>query len=178
MNIQQCQIIAPWKLESVQTNFGWKQVCNLTNCQVKSRSNFQLVSTQNNIKVCVCSDCASRLTGLDISKLSIVDTYIDKVKPFFKSLKSLNGLQPVNDLNRPYYVSKLIKIIGDQRIFISIFNNNQCMLIINDKQIFPNLDKAFKNTSAVIEFAIEYVNNQYKTKLFNYIIYGQHFVMP
>jgi len=178
MNIQQCLSLASLRLESVQTYLGRMQVCDVTSCQVSSRSLFVLDSRQDNIKICVCSDCASRLTGLDNSKLSIVDKYIDKVMPHFKSLKSLNGLQSVNDLNRPYYVSKLIKIIGDQRIFISIFNNNQCTLIINDKQIFPNLSKSFKNKSAVTEFAIEYVNNQYKTKLFNYIIYGQHFVMP
>jgi len=162
MNIQQCLSLASLRLESVQTYLGRMQVCDVTSCQVSSRSLFVLDSRQDNIKICVCSDCASRLTGLKTSELSIVDKYLEKVKPHLKSLKSLNGLQSINDPKRPYYVSQLSKIIGDQRIYIAILKNNQCTLIINYKQLFPNNSKSFNNPSVATKFAVEYVNNQYK----------------
>lgn len=178
MYMQQCLIFVPWILTSVHAILGWKKACDLTNCQTKSRSLFEIVTFPNNIKICVCSNCASRLTGIDIAKFAVVDTYIDKIKPHFKLLRNLTGAQPVNDHKRPDYISKFYMVIGDQRIFISIFKNGRCLLIINDKQIQPNLSKSFINKTAVTEFAVEYVNNQYQTKLFNYIIHGQNFVMP
>lgn len=171
-------MVLPWNLSSVHTILGWKKPCELTNCQTQSRSLFELVSSENNIKLSVCGNCASRLTGIDISKYAVVDNYIDRVKPQFKLIKNLSGLQLVNDHSRPDYLSKFSLVIGDQRIFISVFKNKRCMLIINDKPIQPNLSKSFKNQTAVTEFAVEYVNNQYRTKLLNFIIHDQNFVMP
>lgn len=178
MNIQQLLVLAPWTLKSIHTHLGWKQTCDVKYCHQKSRSRFEVLSQSHQITRNVCSYCASRLTGINISKFAVVETYIDNIKPHFKNLRNLTGLQSVNDPQRPDFISKFCMVIGDQRINISIFKNGRCMLIINSKPIPPSLRKSFKGKNEVAEFAVQYVNNQYITKIFNYIIYGQHFVMP
>ncbi|HBY02288.1 MAG TPA: hypothetical protein DEG92_07120 [Rikenellaceae bacterium] len=160
----------PWNLEKIHTNFGHKQLCEIEGCGQKSRSQFKIYSEPTGTFRHVCSYCASYLTGLDIVKLSSVETYIESVKNQFKNLKNLVGMGPVYNHPCKDLVGKLDTTIGAHRIIITSFKDRKYNLIIDGRPIKASLNKSFRSKTEVTEHAINCINNLNKDKLYYFII--------
>lgn len=168
-----------WDLQSLETHFGWKQDCEIGQCISRSRARFVVFNKQVNAARTVCSLCAATLTGLNINTLGLCETYVKEVKSHFQSLRAMSGLQSPHHYSHKNMTGYLSMNIGDQHVYISEFNGGRYMLSINRQTISPNIKyKAFNSQKRVAEFAIETVNNRYKSRLINYIYHGTPFTMP
>ena len=172
MNLNKYTQYGPWSLKEIHTNFGHKQSCGIESCSQKSRAQFEIYSQPCGYTRYVCSYCASYLTGLDISRLLVAETYIESVKNQFKNLKNLIGMCPVYNHPCKDLVGKLNTTIGAHRIIISSFKDGKCSLIIDGKPIKASLINSFRNKREVTEHAINFINNLNKDKLYYFIING------
>jgi hypothetical protein len=172
MNLHDYKQYGPWNLEKIHTNFGRKQSCGIEGCSQKSRAQFEIYSQPCGYTRYVCSSCASYLTGLDISRLLVAETYIESVKNQFKDLKNLVGMSPVYNHPCQDLVGQLNSTIGAHRILISMYKNGKYNLMIDGKPIKASLINSFRSKKEVTEHAINCINNLNKDKLYYFIING------
>ncbi len=167
----------PWTIRYVYTHFGWKQSCAVSNCTNTTRAQFEVVSQSHRATQIVCSTCAAALTGHNITALDKAEEYVKVVKPQYKNLKQLNGLQVVR--KHPKNVTgRLNANIGDNHVFIVIMEGGWCYLSIGGQPMSPNLKKSIKSTNVATDFAKQVINNKYKDRLLSHIQHGTPFVMP
>ncbi len=168
-----------WGFQSIDTHYGWKQNCEMDQCLSRSRVRFVIYNKQYNATRIVCSSCAANLTGMHAHAFSVCETCVNNLKPHFQTLRNLNGLRQSHQHSHKNMTGYLSINIGDQHVYISEFNSGRYLLSINRKPIHPNLNyKAFKSKKRVAEFAIETVNNYYKSRMINHVLFGTPFVMP
>lgn len=177
MNQNALKQFGPWTIRYVHTHFGWKQSCAVSNCTNTTRAQFELVSPSHRATQIVCGKCGTALTDHDITALDKAEDYVKVVKPQFKSLKQLNGIQVVR--NHPKNVTGRLNVnIGGHHVFITIMDGGWCYLSINGQPMSPNLNKSIKSTKVATEFAVQVINNKYKDRLLSHIQHGTPFVMP
>lgn len=172
MNLNDYLQYRPWILKEIITSFGHKQLCEIEGCSQKSRSQFEIYSAPTDSTRYACSYCTSYLTGLEIVRLSSVETYIERVNNQFKDLKNLVGMGPVYNHPCKDLEGKLDTTIGAHRIIITSFKDGKCNLIIDGKPIKASLNKSFRSKTEVTEHAINCINNLNKDKLYYFIING------
>ncbi len=168
-----------WNLKDIETNFGWRPHCDNQQCQHTSYVRFLLVGNNSRHSNSLCSNCAASYLGINQQKLSICDTYVKSAKPLFLQLKNMDGMIPPRFKSHSDVTGYFNIRIGDERIWITEFKKTYYMLKVNGETIKPNLKyKAFKGRKQVTSFAVETVNNRYKTYLHDYIFKGISFTMP
>ncbi len=178
MNLHLLMQYGFWILQSVQTNFGWKQICDVADCQNATRAQFTVASQSHQATLNVCSNCAAALTDHSVSRFNMAETYINTVRPQFKSLRQLNAMQIVSNHPNKNVKGRLNISIGDQHIFITSFQGGGYMLIVNGQPKSPNLNKSIKGKKRLTDFTQNIVNNRYKDRLLNHILHGTPFIMP
>ena len=178
MNLNVLIEYGAWTIQVIHTHFGWKQSCSVSDCQNATRAQFELVSPFQRITQNVCSTCAASLTGQSVAALNKADAYVEIIKPQFKNLKQLTGLQEV--YNHPKNVTGRFNANIGRRyhVFITVMSSGYCYLSINNQPMSPNLNKSIKSTRVATDFAVQVVNNKYKDQLFNHILHGTPFIMP
>lgn len=169
MNLIDYAQIGPWILEEISTSFGRKQFCGIDGCHQKSGSQFKIFSQSHGCTRYACSYCTSYLTGYDITKLSVVETYISSIKNQFKDLKNFVGMNAIYNHPNKDIVGQLNTTIGEHRILITMFKDGKYNMMIDGKPVKADYYKSFKSKKLVAQRVIDIINNRNKDKLFYYI---------
>lgn len=166
-------------ITGLDINLSRKQTCDLKGCNNKSFTRFILTSQQGNIpSKYVCLQCSSSITGYNFFQLGLAEQYVLNVKPHFKQLKNQVNYYPISNHKNKDVTGKLTQDIGDLRILITEFQNNNYGLIINGKPYKQNLLKSFPSYKKVYDFTVRVINNIYSDRILESIRYGTGISMP